>query len=67
MALKLFTIGDSISQGFISGLGARTDLSYLTIIAEILEKKNYQYPLWDKGGLPLNIEVFFRKLQKRLG
>ena len=67
MALKLFTIGDSISQGFMSGAGARTDLSYSTIIAEILEEKNYRYPLWDKGGLPLNIEVVFRKLQKRLG
>jgi len=67
MALKLFTIGDSISQGFMSGAGARTDLSYSTIIAELLGEKNYRYPLWDKGGLPLNIEVVFRKLQKRLG
>jgi hypothetical protein len=52
----------SLGQG-----GARTDLSYSIIIAEILEEKNYCYPLWDKGGLLLNIEVVFRKLQKRLG
>lgn len=67
MPLKLFTIGDSISQGFMSGAGARTDLSYSTIIAELLAEKNYHYPLWEKGGIPLNIEVVFRKLQKRLG
>lgn len=67
MSLKLFTIGDSISQGFMSGAGARTDLSYSTIIAEILGEKNYRYPLWEKGGMPLNIEIVFRKLQKRLG
>lgn len=31
--LKLFTIGDSISQGFMSLAAARTDLSYSTIVA----------------------------------
>jgi hypothetical protein len=67
MGLKLFTIGDSISQGFMSGAAARTDLSYSTLIAEILAEKKYCYPSWDKGGLPLNIELAFRKLQKRLG
>lgn len=65
--MKLFTIGDSISQGFMSGAAARTDLSYSTIIAEILGDKKYKYPAWEKGGLPLNIELVFRKLEKRLG
>lgn len=65
--MKLFTIGDSISQGFMSGAAARTDLSYSTIIAELLGAKNYSYPKWEKGGLPLNIEDVFRKLEKRLG
>lgn len=32
--MKLFTIGDSISQGFMSFAAARTDLSYSTLIAE---------------------------------
>ncbi|MEO8516739.1 MAG: hypothetical protein ABI426_08345 [Flavobacterium sp.] len=67
MAIKLFTIGDSISQGFMSGAAARTDLSYSTIISELLDEKKYIYPTWEKGGLPLNIEIVFRKLQKRLG
>lgn len=65
--MKLFTIGDSISQGFMSGAAARTDLSYSTIIADILGEKEYNYPNWEKGGLPLNIEDVFRKLEKRLG
>src|SRR3712207_6958900 len=29
--MKLFTIGDSISQGFMSGAAARTDLAYSTL------------------------------------
>jgi len=65
--MKLFTIGDSISQGFMSGAAARTDLSYSTIIANKLGINGYHYPSWEKGGQPLNIENVFRKLQKRLG
>lgn len=65
--MKLFTIGDSISQGFMSGAGARTDLSFSTLIAEQLKAKNYQFPIWEKGGQPLNIEYLLRKLEKRLG
>lgn len=65
--MKLFTIGDSISQGFMSGAAARTDQSYSTIIANVLKAKNYNYPEWEKGGLPVNIETIFRKLEKRFG
>ena len=32
--MRLFTIGDSVSQGLMSGAAARTDLSYSTLIAE---------------------------------
>jgi hypothetical protein len=65
--MKLFTIGDSVSQGFMSGAAARTDLCYSTIIANVLGEKKYNYPVWKKGGLPLNIEEIFRRLEKRLG
>lgn len=65
--MKLFTIGDSISQGFMSGAAARTDLSYSALIAKQLKVQNYNYPKWEKGGHPLNIEEVFRRLQKRLG
>ncbi len=33
--MKLFTIGDSISQGFMSAAAARTDQCYSTILANI--------------------------------
>lgn len=65
--MKLFTIGDSISQGFMSLAAARTDQSYSTLLADILGIKKYHYPSWPKGGHPLNLELLFRKLEKRLG
>jgi hypothetical protein len=65
--MQLFTIGDSISQGFMSGAAARTDLSYSTLLSEILKAKDYCYPTWSKEGLPVNIETVFRRLEKRLG
>jgi len=34
--MKLFTIGDSISQGFMSMAAARTELSYSTLMARVL-------------------------------
>lgn len=65
--MKLFTIGDSISQGFMSGAAARTDLSYSTLLAGILKIKKYQYPSWEMDGHPVNIEMLFRQLQAKLG
>ncbi|MBZ4037455.1 hypothetical protein K6T82_22025 [Flavobacterium sp. 17A] len=66
MSVKLFTIGDSISQGFMSGAAAKTDQCYSTLLAEILGAKNYCYPEWSKGGLPLDLETVFRRLERRL-
>lgn len=63
--MKLFTIGDSISQGFMSGAAARTDLSYSTLIAQQLGIKDYLYPKWQEGGMPLNLEDLFRELQNQ--
>lgn len=68
--MKLFTIGDSISQGFMSLAAARTELSYSTLIAKILGLQpnvDYAIPTWHKGGLPLNIERLLRKLERRYG
>lgn len=65
--MKLFTIGDSISQAFMSGAAARTDLSYSTLIAQNLGIEDYHYPLWAKDGLPFNIETMLRRLERRLG
>lgn len=38
--MKLFTIGDSISQGFMSLAAARTDQSYSTLLPNILGTKS---------------------------
>jgi hypothetical protein len=68
--MKLFTVGDSISQGFMSLAAARTDLSYSTLIARAMGLKlgeEYSYPEWAAGGLPLNLEVILRLLTKRYG
>jgi hypothetical protein len=65
--MKLFTIGDSISQGFMSGAAARTDQSYSTLLSKILNAQGYCFPDWQKGGQPVNIETAFRRLEKRLG
>jgi hypothetical protein len=64
--IKLFTIGDSISQGFMSMAAARTDLSYSSIVAREMGWIS-DHPFWDKGGHPLNLELVFRKLSKRIG
>ena len=65
--MELFTIGDSISQGFMSGAAANTHLSYSSIIANVLKIKDYQFPEWPAGGLPANIELVLRRLNKRYG
>jgi lysophospholipase L1-like esterase len=68
--MKLFTIGDSISQGFMSGAAARTDLCYSTLIAQSMQLNGSQYiypKAWEKGGLPLNLEKVLRHLAKRYG
>lgn len=65
--MKLFAIGDSIAQGFMSGAAARTDLSFSTLIARKMGLTDYKYPVWEAGGLPLNMEDVFRALNKRYG
>ncbi len=68
--MKLFTIGDSISQGFMSGAAARTDLAFSTLIAEAMgltQGPGYQIPAWSKGGHPVNLESLLRLLTTRFG
>ena len=64
---RLITIGDSVSQGFMSGGAARTDLAYSTLIAKAMSLKNYRYPEWHLGGMPINFEVFLRRLSRYYG
>lgn len=65
--MKLFTIGDSISQGFMSLAAARSDLAYSTILSEAMENPAYSYPEWLYGGMPANLEEIFRRLYRRYG
>jgi hypothetical protein len=69
--MKLFTIGDSVSQGFMSLAAARTDNAYSTLIAKQLGLEiysdQYRFADWNDSGIPLNIEVIMRELQSRYG
>jgi len=69
--MKLFTIGDSISQGFMSLAAARTELSYSTLIARCIGltpgTDEYSVPIWGAGGLPINVENLLRSLQRKYG
>ena len=68
--MKLFTIGDSVSQGFMSFAAARTDLSYSTLVAQSLGDvlgKSYKVADWPLGGHPANLERIFRRLNKFYG
>jgi len=68
--MKIFTIGDSLSQGFMSAAAARTDMSFSTLIAEqlgLVPGTDYQVAHWPYGGLPVNIERVLRRLNKVYG
>lgn len=68
MAIKLFTIGDSISQGFMSGAAASTELSYSTLLAKSLGIEDYSFHQWapDKR-LKVDLERILRKLERKYG
>ena len=66
--MKLFSIGDSITQGFMSFAAARTDACYSTLIARILGADPYRIPThWSHGGFPLNLETLMRSLESKFG
>ena len=68
--MKLFVIGDSISQGFMSGAAARSDMAYSKWIAQKMGLeigKDFRYPDWLANGLPFNLEEIFRALYRHYG
>ena len=65
--MRLFTIGDSLAQGFMSGAAARSDLCFSTHVAKQLGIPDYKYPHWPQGGLPINIENVLRRLNRVYG
>lgn len=66
---RLVTIGDSLTHGFQSGSVFHTDVSYPAIIAyELGCLDTFRYPRYDGfGGLPLNIELLLRDLERFCG
>lgn len=70
---RLVTIGDSITQGFMSAAVHRTDLSWPAIAAyEMgLDAEQFTYPTYEwpegPGGLPLDLERLARAFERRYG
>ncbi len=73
-ANRLVTIGDSLTQGFMSAAIFRTDLSWPAIVAHELGLRaddGFRYPVYEPptgpGGLPLDLERALRGLEARVG
>ena len=70
---RLVTIGDSLTQGFMSAAVHRTDLSWPAITAyELgLTAEQFTFPTYEwptgPGGLPLDLERLARSFEKRFG
>lgn len=66
---RLVVIGDSLSHGFQSGAIYNTELSFPRIIAwEMGWYEQFRYPRYGgPGGLPINIELIVRRLEREFG
>ena len=70
---RLVTIGDSLTEGFMSAAVYRTDLSWPAIAAyELgLGAEQFRFPTYEwpagPGGLPLDLERFARAFERRFG
>lgn len=67
---RLVALGDSLTQGFMSGAVFATDLSYPAMIAQALgiDSSQFRFPAFNAhGGLPVNIEMLLRRLEQQYG
>ena len=66
---RLVVIGDSLSQGFMSGAIHRTDISYPAMIADALGiRESFEVPdFGGEGGLPVNLELVLNDLSDAYG
>lgn len=67
---RLVALGDSLTQGFMSGAICTTDLSYPAMIAQALglSSAQFRFPVFiAHGGLPVNIELLLRRLEHQYG
>src|SRR5690606_22997756 len=66
--MKLFTIGDSISQGFMSAGAAKPQVSYSTLLAKVFGEQTYAYLPWqEKYHLKADLELILRTLEHKYG
>lgn len=68
-AHRLVVVGDSLSQGFMSGAIHRTDISYPVLLADALGVRDrFHFPRFDGGGgLPVNLERILVRLSDEYG
>lgn len=73
-ANRLVTIGDSMTQGFMSAAIFRTDLSWPSMVAFELGLRlgvGFRYPVYEQpagpGGLPFDLERALRSLEEVVG
>jgi hypothetical protein len=67
---RLVALGDSLTQGFMSGAIFATHLSYPSLIAREmgLNADQFRYPTFSAlGGLPVNLERMLRMLEREYG
>jgi hypothetical protein len=66
---RLVTLGDSLTHGMQSAAVYRTELSYpATVAHELGIASSFRRPAYGgPGGLPLNIELVVRELERQLG
>ena len=69
MKHRLVVIGDSLSQGFMSGAIHRTDISNPVMVAEALGvRESFVVPdFHGEGGLPVNLERILNEMGKHYG
>ena len=66
---RFVTIGDSLTHGFQSLAIYNTHLSWPMIVAwEMGWDRRFRYPRYEgMGGLPLNLELLIRRLERKFG
>jgi hypothetical protein len=71
---RLVTLGDSITQGFMSGAIHRTDRAWPTFVAHelgLVPQRDFRYPTYEPpsgpGGLPIDLERAVRHLGRVVG
>ena len=64
---RIFTIGDSISQGFRSGGTAFSEHAYSTYIAQALQETSYRRLQWPGIKLKIDLEGMVKMLENKFG